>query len=57
MLINVKMPIIVGILTFINMINKTFESLETRNVFIFQHFSFNDQLKLHAQLSRALKKF
>ena len=27
------------------------ESLKARKVFIFQHFSFNEQLKLHAQLS------
>ena len=39
MLINVKMPTIVGILTFISMIN-TSEILIARNVFIFQHFSF-----------------
>ena len=35
MLINVKMPTIVGILTFISMINTTSESLKGRNVFIF----------------------
>ena len=35
MLINVKMPTIVGILTFISMINKTHESLEARKFFIF----------------------
>ena len=40
MLINVKMPTIVGILTFIGMINATDESLKARKVFIFQHFSF-----------------
>ena len=39
MLINVKIPTIVGILTFISMINTTFDSLKARNVFIFQHFS------------------
>ena len=36
---NVKMATIVGILTFISMINTTSESLNTRNIFIFQHFS------------------
>ena len=46
MLINVKMQIFVGILTYIyvyvyiSMINTTSESLEARNVLIFQHFSF-----------------
>ena len=40
MLINVKMPTIVGILTFIRMMNTTSEILKARNVFIFQHFSF-----------------
>ena len=44
MLINVKMPTIVGILTFISMINKTSESLKARKVLIFQHFSFYEQL-------------
>ena len=39
MLINAKMPIIVGILTFISMIDKSSESLKARKVFIFQHFS------------------
>ena len=41
MLINVKMPTTV-------MINTTSESLEERKVFIFQHFSFYEQLKFHA---------
>ena len=48
MLINVKMPTTVGILTFISMINTKSESLEARKVFIFQHFSFYEQLKFHA---------
>ena len=39
MLINVKMPAIVGILTFISMIN-TSESLKARKVFIIEYFSF-----------------
>ena len=51
MLINVKMPTIVGILTFINMINKTFESLKLREVFKFLHFSFYEQLKFCAPFS------
>ena len=49
-LINVKMPTIVGILTFISMINTTYESLKARKAFIFQHFSFYMLLKFHAQL-------
>ena len=52
MLINVKMPTIVGISTFMSMINclyhaytvivknTTSESFKSRKVFIFQHFSF-----------------
>ena len=40
MLINAKTPIIVGILTFISMIDKSSESLKARKVFIFQQFSF-----------------
>ena len=39
-LINVKMPTIVGILTFISMINTTSEGLKARKVNIFQYFSF-----------------
>ena len=35
MFINVKMPTIVGILTFISMINTTSESLKARKIFIF----------------------
>ena len=57
LLINVKMPTIVGILTFISMINTTTKSLKARNVFILQLFNFYDQLKFHAQLSSARKKF
>ena len=49
--INVKMPTIVGILTFISMINATSESLKTRKVFDFQHFRFYEYLKFHAGLS------
>ena len=48
-LINDKMSTIVGILTFISMINTTFVSLTARTVFIFQHFS--KQIKFHAMLS------
>ena len=51
MFINVKMPTIVGISTFISMINTISESLKARKHVIFQCFSFYEQLKFHAQLS------
>ena len=51
LLINVKMPTIVGILTFINMINIASESLKARKTYIFHYFTFNEQLKYHAQVS------
>ena len=51
MLINAKMPTIVGILTFISMINETSQSLKARKEFIFLLFGFYQQLKFHAQLS------
>ena len=51
MFINVKMPTIVGILTFISMINTAYDRLKARKVFIIQHFSFYEQLKFHAKLS------
>ena len=51
LLINVKMPTIVGILTFISMINTTSERLKARNFFICRYFSFDKQLKFRAQLS------
>ena len=53
MFINVKMPTIVGILTFISMIHITSEGLKKRDsfYFIFQHFSFYELLKFHAHLS------
>ena len=52
MLINVKMPTIVGILTFISMINAISDSLKARIVFILQEFCFYEKLNFHAQLSR-----
>ena len=51
LLINVKMPTIVGILTFISMINTTSERLKARKFFICRYFSFYEQLKFRAQLS------
>ena len=53
LLINVKMPTIVGILTFISMINTTSERLKARNFLICRYFSFYEQLKYYAQLSWA----
>ena len=43
--INVKMPTVVGILTYISMMNTTSERLKARNCFICQHFNFYEQLK------------
>ena len=51
MLINVKMPTIFGILTFMSLIKTISESLKARKVFFFQNFRFSLQLKFHAQLS------
>ena len=51
MLISVKMPTMVGIFTFISMINTTSERLKARNFFICRYFSFYEQLKFCAQLS------
>ena len=51
LLINVKMPTIVGILTFISMIYTIPERLKARNFFICLYFSFYEQLKFRAQLS------
>ena len=54
LLINVKMPTIVGILTFIsskNTISKSFK----QEIFFFQYFSFYEQLKFHA-VETSMKK-
>ena len=51
------MPEIVGILTFISMINAKFEKLKSRNFFICRYFSIYEKLKFRAQLSWARKKF
>ena len=55
LLINVKMPIIVGILTFISRINIASESFKARKIYTLHYFTFNEQLKYHAQVS--IKKF
>ena len=49
------MSTIVGILTFISMINTTSERLKAINFFICRYFSHYEQLKFRAQLS--MKKF
>ena len=51
LLINVKMPTIVGILKFISMINTKSEGLKARNFFTFRYFCFYEQLKCYALLS------
>ena len=51
MFINVKMPTIVGILTFISRINTTSERFRARKILFFHHFSFYEQSKFHAQFS------
>ena len=51
LLINVKMPTIVGILTFISMINTTSERLKSKNLFNCWYFSFDKKLKFRAQRS------
>ena len=50
LLINVKMPTIISILTFISMISTTSERLKARNIFNYRYFSFNEHLKFRAQL-------
>ena len=51
LLINVKMPTIVGILTFISRINYYFLSFEPEFSTNFDYFNIYEQLKFHAQLS------
>ena len=53
MLIDIKMPTIVGIVTFIREMYATYEILKEREGFNFQHFNFYGQLIFHAQLSSA----
>ena len=48
---NVKIPTIVGILTFISMINTKSERLKAISFFTCRYFSFYEQLKFCAQLS------
>ena len=53
LLINLKMPTMVGILTFISMINTISERLTARRFIILRYFSFYEHLKFRAHLSRA----
>ena len=48
---HVKMPTIVGFLSFISMINTTSERLKARNFFICQYFSFYEQFLCSVELS------
>ena len=50
MLINVQIPIIVGILINLSVINTASEHLKARKVFIFKHLRFYEHLKFHTQL-------
>ena len=50
MLINFKIPTIVGIITFIGMINTSSEVLKARSWGL-HYFSVYDQLNVHAQFS------
>ena len=54
LLINVKMPII-GILTFMSMINTTSVRRKARNFFIWRYFSLYEKLKFRAKLSWGLE--
>ena len=55
-LINVKMPTIVGILTFISRINDWLLWFKPEISIDFGYFSIYEQLKFHAQLSWEQKK-
>ena len=54
LLINVKMPTIFGILTFISMINTTYETLKAR---FFQHFSLMSSCVEHVKIIYNLGPF
>ena len=57
LLINVKMPTVVGILTFISRINDWLLGFTSEISIDFGYFSTYEQIKFHAQLSWAWKKF
>ena len=56
LLINVKMPTIVGILTFIRMINTTPEGLKARNFFICRYFEFLWVVQISYPVELSMKK-
>ena len=55
LLINVKMPTIVGILTLISMINPMSERLKARNFFICRYFNVYEQLKFSCSVELSMK--
>ena len=57
MLIKVKMPTIVGILTFISMINTTSERLKARNFFYLLVFKFLRAVEISCSVDLSMKKF
>ena len=57
LLINVKMPIIIDILTFISMINRTSERLKGRHCFICWYFSFYEQLEISCSVEMSMNIF
>ena len=53
LLLNIKMPTIFWHFNIMSRINTSYESLKARNTYLFQYFSFYEQLKFDAQLSLA----
>ena len=49
------MPTVVGILTFISMINTTSERLKAKNFFNFRYFRFYEQLKFLCSVELSMK--
>ena len=56
LLVNVKMPTIVGILTFISRIHTASESFKARKILIFHHFTFYEQLNFSCFVELSTKK-
>ena len=57
LIINVKMPTIVGILTFISRISTKDQSFKAREIIIFQHFSFLSGVVSSCSVELSIKKF
>ena len=55
LLINVKMPTIVGILTFMSMKNAASESLKARKVFNLQHLKFLCEVEIPCSVELSMK--